>query len=58
MRSYIFTKNERRLLENYLAKVEVDQIEVSKIVERIQKRTLLFEDIYLYLRIRQTMPVT
>jgi hypothetical protein len=58
MRSYIFTNTERRLLEDYLANVDVNKVEVSKIVDRIRKHTLLFEDIYLYLRIRKTMPTS
>jgi hypothetical protein len=55
MKLHIFTKNERRILEDYLTNAEVNKVEVSKILDRISKRSILFEDIYLYLRVRKTM---
>jgi hypothetical protein len=55
MKLHIFTKNERRILEDYLTNAEVNKVEVSKILDRIRKRSILFEDIYLYLRVRKTM---
>ena len=58
MRTYIFTERERRILEAHLAGGEVDSIEVSKIMHRIRKFKTLFEDVYLYLRVRKTMPTT
>lgn len=58
MRSHIFTNNERRILEDYLANAEVNKVEVSKILDRIRKHSILFEDIYLYLRVRKTIPTS
>jgi len=55
MRTYIFTSRERRILEAYLTKTDVDKIEVSKIMHRIRKFKTLFDDVYLYLRVRKTM---
>ena len=55
MKLYIFTKNERRILEDYLTNAEVKKVEASKILDRIRKRSILFEDIFLYLRVRKTM---
>jgi hypothetical protein len=55
MRTYIFTERERRILEAYLTEAKVDKIEVSKIMHRFRKYTTLFEDVYLYLRVRKTM---
>ncbi len=55
MKLHIFTKNERRILEDYLTNAEVNTVKVSKILDRISKRSILFEDIYLYLRVRKTM---
>ena len=55
MRTYIFTDRERRILEAYLTDAKVDKIEVSKIMHRVRKYTTLFEDVYLYLRVRKTM---
>ena len=55
MRTYIFTDRERRILEAYLTDAKVDKIEVSKIMHRFRKYTTLFEDVYLYLRVRKTM---
>ena len=45
MRLHIFTNNERRILEDYLINAEVNKVETSKILDRIRKRSILFEDI-------------
>ena len=55
MKLHIFTKNERRILQDYLTNVEENKVEVSKILDRIRKHSILFEDIYLYLRVRKTL---
>jgi len=55
MRTSIFSNHERRILEDYLANIEVDKVEISKILSRIRTYTHLFEDIYLYLKVRKTM---
>jgi hypothetical protein len=55
MRTYIFTDRERQILEAHLMGANVDRIEVSKILHRIRKFQTLFEDVYLYLRVRKTM---
>ena len=56
MRTYIFTERERRILEAYLTNINVNKIEVSKIMHRIRKYKTLFEDVYLYLQVRKTIP--
>jgi len=58
MRSHIFTNNERRILEDYLTNADVNKVEVSKILDRIRKHSILFEDIYLYLQVRKTIPTS
>lgn len=55
MRTYIFTDRERRILEAYLINADVDKIAISKIMHRIRKYRTLFDDVYLYLRVRKTM---
>lgn len=55
MRTYIFTNRERRILEAYLINTDVDKIAISKIMHRIRKYRTLFDDVYLYLRVRKTM---
>ncbi|UCD26094.1 MAG: hypothetical protein JSW19_00230 [Candidatus Bathyarchaeota archaeon] len=55
MRTYIFTKRERRIIEAYVTSRPVDSIQVSKIIHRIRKYNTLFEDVYLYLQVRKTM---
>jgi hypothetical protein len=55
MRTYIFTKRERRILEAYLTDAEFDRIDLSKIMHRIRKYKTLFDDVYLYLRVRKAM---
>jgi len=55
MRTYIFTDRERRILEAYLTNTDVDKIALSKIMHRIRKYGTLFEDVYLYLRVRKTV---
>ena len=55
MRNYIFTDRERRMLEAYLTKADVDKIALSKLLNRIKKGKILFEDIFLYLQVRKTV---
>lgn len=55
MRTYIFTARERRILEAFLTHTKVDRVEVSKIMHRIRKHDTLFDDVYLYLKVRKTM---
>jgi len=55
MRAYIFTDRERRVLEAYLTNTNVDKVEISKIMRRIRKAKTLFNDVYLYLKVRKTM---
>lgn len=57
MRRYIFTECERKILEAYITGSISDETEISKIKNGIQKNTALFEDVYLYLRIRKTMTI-
>ena len=52
MRTYIFTDRERRILEAYLTHAKINKSELSKILTQIQKKELLFEDVYLYLQAR------
>jgi hypothetical protein len=54
MRTFIFTNPERVVLEKYLTGQPVDIKEVTKIMRRLEQHTQLFEDVYLYLRIRKT----
>jgi len=58
MRTYIFTARERRILEAHLAGTKVSGTEVSKIMYRFRKYKTLFDDVYLYLQVRKTMPTT
>jgi hypothetical protein len=55
MRTYIFTDRERRILEAFVTGSNVDRTEVSNIMHKIRKHQALFEDVYLYLRVRKTM---
>ncbi len=55
MRNKIFTDRERRILEAYLLKTDVDKAALSKVLYRIKKRKLLFEDVFLYLQVRKTI---
>ena len=55
MRTYIFTERERRILEAYLTKADVDKNKVAKIMHRVRKYKTLFEDVYLYLQVRKTI---
>ena len=58
MRSNIFTNRERRLLEKYLANVDVNEEKVSKVLDSIRKHSILFEDVYLYLRVKKNMSLS
>jgi hypothetical protein len=55
MRTYIFTSRERQILESYLTGGSIEKIPVSKIIQKIKKHETLFEDVYLYLKVRKTM---
>jgi len=55
MRTYIFTDRERRILEAFLTGKKVDKIKLSKIMYRVRKYKTLFDDTYLYLRVRKTI---
>ena len=55
MRTYIFTDSERQLLEGLLTSIKTDNAAVSKILRKIRKSKALFDDVYLYLRVRKTM---
>ena len=55
MRSHIFTDEERRILEAYLTKADVDKTTLSKLLNRIKKEKILFEDVFLYLQVRKTV---
>jgi hypothetical protein len=55
MRNYIFTDRERRILEAYLLKADADKSALSKILNRIKKEKLLFEDVFQYLQVRKTV---
>lgn len=55
MRDSIFTEKERVALESFLVNVKVDQPSVSRILKKIGTNKLLFEDVYLYLKVRKVM---
>ncbi|UCE96728.1 MAG: hypothetical protein JSV51_03815 [Candidatus Bathyarchaeota archaeon] len=55
MRAYIFTDRERMILEAFLIGKKVDKTKLSKILHRIRKYRTLFDDTYLYLRVRKTI---
>lgn len=55
MNQNIFSKDERRLLKGYLTKIN-NKEDVQKILGKIRKNKILFEDVYLYLQIKKSMP--
>ena len=55
MRSQIFTDEERRILEAYLIKADVDKTALTKLLNRIKNKKILFEDVFLYLQVRKTI---
>lgn len=55
MRDSIFTEKERVALESFLVNVKVHQPSVSRILKKIGTNKLLFEDVYLYLKVRKVM---
>jgi len=55
MRTCIFTDSERQLLESLLTSAKTDNAAVSKILRKIRKNKALFDDVYLYLRVRKTL---
>ncbi|MCW4052816.1 MAG: hypothetical protein NWE78_06385 [Candidatus Bathyarchaeota archaeon] len=55
MRDFIFTEREREVLESFLVNVKIDQPIVTRILKKIESNKTLFEDVYLYLRVRKLM---
>jgi hypothetical protein len=55
MISRIFTDEERRILEAYLTNAEVDKAALSNLFDLIKKRKSLFEDVFLYLKVRKAL---
>jgi len=55
MISKIFTDEERRILEAYLTKADVDKAALADLFDLIKKGKSLFEDIFLYLQVRKTI---
>lgn len=56
MRKHIFSEHERELLENFLTNTGNDNDPAtSKALQKIKQYKALFEDVYLYLKIRKTM---
>ena len=55
MRTYIFTNRERQILEAHLTAANVDKDATSRIMRQISENKTLFEDVYLYLRVRKTI---
>jgi hypothetical protein len=55
MISRIFTDEERRILEAYLTNAEVDKAALSNLFDLIKKRKSLFEDVFLYLKVRKAI---
>ena len=55
MRTSIFTKAERHLLEGHLTKKKNDKEDVQKLLQKIKKHKSLFEDVFLYLQVKKTM---
>jgi len=55
MISRIFTDEERRILEAYLTKADVDKAALADLFDLIKKGKSLFEDIFLYLQVRKTI---
>lgn len=42
-------------MEDHLISAKTDRTKLSKIIGQIRKNKALFDDVYLYLRIRKTM---
>ena len=55
MRSNIFNRQERQFLEAYLTTQDVDEKELSKILQKIKENQVLFEDVFLYLQVKKNM---
>ncbi len=55
MRTYIFSDSERKLLENSLISAKTENAALHGILRKIRENKVLFDDIYLYLRVRKTM---
>lgn len=55
MRTYIFNDSERKLLESLLISTKADNAAAHRILRKIKENKVLFDDIYLYLRVRKTL---
>ncbi|MCK4498253.1 hypothetical protein KAU25_03550 [Candidatus Bathyarchaeota archaeon] len=55
MRKFIFTKQERAVLESFLTATNSDKREVSRLLDKIKGNSVLFEDVYLYLQVRKSL---
>ena len=55
MRKFIFTKQERAVLESFLTATKSDDREVSRLLDKIKGNSVLFEDVYLYLQVRKSL---
>jgi len=53
MRSYIFTRRERGIVEALLRGEKVSRLEVAKIMFRLRRFTQLARDVELYLALRR-----
>lgn len=52
----IFTDEERQILESHLIGTKVDQKELEKILNQIKVHKSLFDDVFLYLQVKKTLP--
>jgi len=52
----IFTDEERQILESHLISTKVDQKELEKILNQIKTYKSLFDDVFLYLQVKKTLP--
>jgi len=52
----IFTDEERQILESHLISTKVDQNELEKILNQIKTYKSLFDDVFLYLQVKKTLP--
>ena len=52
----IFTDEERQLLESHLTNVKVDKAAVDKLLNKIKAEKSLFDDVFLYLQVKKTLP--
>jgi hypothetical protein len=55
MRDSIFTEQEREALESFLVHTRADQPAISRILKKMDANKILFEDVYLYLKVKKMM---